>query len=189
MLKCNKFRYKGKWVSETVYKHRLKMSEIGKKRRQHFPQLNSIERSVRENLKHSSHSPEETSVSFASVAETTNETIQDIDENGDTNRELDYMEGRRIVEFSVLAKQMWCVCCKEALSLENIEQERRRGLASILQVRCHKCLLLNIVNTGKKHFSPDGSMNRFDINSKIVLGKSVTVNCNIMYGMQIIHNN
>lgn len=93
------------------------------------------------------------------------------------------MEGRRIVEFSILAKQMWCVCCKVVLSLENIEQETRREFASILLIRCHKCLLTNIVNTGKKHSSLDGSMKRFDINSKIVLGKSFAVNCNIMYRM------
>lgn len=73
---------------------------------------------------------------------------------------------------------MWCAYCKEALSLENIKQETRRGLVLILQVRCHKCLLLNIVNTGRKHSSLDSSMNRFDEIRKIVLGKSV--NCNIM---------
>lgn len=170
MSKYNKFRYKGKWISEAAYKHRLKMSETGKKRRKHLPQLNSIERPVLENLQHSPHSPEEASILFVSVDETKDidETIQDIDENIDNNGHVNYMEGRRIVELSVLAEQMWCVCCKEALSLENIEQERRRGLASILQVRCHKCLIINIVNTGKKS---DGSMNRFDVNSKIVRGK------------------
>ncbi|CAL1672156.1 unnamed protein product [Lasius platythorax] len=56
------------------------------------------------------------------------------------------------------------------LYLWQTERETRRGLASILQVRCHKCLLLNIVNTSKKHSSLDGSMNRFDVNSRIVLG-------------------
>lgn len=108
MLKCNKYplRYKDKWVSEAVYKHWLKMSETGKKKLKRFPQLNSIEKSVLEILKHS---PEETSVSFVLVAETsiaTNETIQDTDKNVDNNRKLDYMEGRRIVEFSILVKQM-----------------------------------------------------------------------------------
>lgn len=131
-MKCNKYpllRYKGKWISEAVYKHRLKMSEAGKKRRklQRSAQLppSSTEKSVPEILKHS---PEETSVSFVPIAETsitTDETIQDTDENVNNNRELDYMEGRRIVEFSILAKQMWCVYCKEALSLANIERETR----------------------------------------------------------------
>ncbi|XP_011863487.1 PREDICTED: uncharacterized protein LOC105559644 [Vollenhovia emeryi] len=159
---CNKlckFRYKGKWISEAVYKQRLKMSETGKKRRKY--------------------SPKEIIKPVAKTSTAIDETIQDTNKNVDNTQELDYMEGHRIVEFSYLAKQMWCCYCKEALSLDNIEQETRRGLASILQVRCHKCLILNVVNTSKKHSSLDSSTNRFDVNSKMVLGKSVTVNCNI----------
>lgn len=167
----SELHYKGKFVSKAVHNHRIQMRETGKKRRRPVP----------ENIQHSPEVP---------VAETTSteEAIQDTNENFD-NRQLDYMEGRRIVEFAILAQQMWCVSCKEALSLQYSEQETRRGLASILQVRCHKCMIINIVDTGKRHTSSNSSMHRFDVNSKIVLGKSVTVNCNIMYITQIMHNN
>lgn len=82
----------------------------------------------------------------------------------------DVMDGRRIVELKVLGQQLWCVSCKEALSLEHIENETRRGLGSLLSVRCHKCLLLNQVATGKQHSSSDKRSFRFDVNSKAALG-------------------
>ena len=83
-------------------------------------------------------------------------------------------EGRRIVELQHLGKQMWCTSCKECLSFEYIENEQRRGLGSILYIRCHQCLLINIINTEKRHASDDSEGNkRFDINSKMALGKCI----------------
>ncbi|KYN11773.1 hypothetical protein ALC57_16051 [Trachymyrmex cornetzi] len=117
MPKCEKRRWKGKLVSETVYQQRLKQS-------QNCKTLN--ENKINANSKFES--------------EPQNELTQS-----------DYMEGRRIVEFSILAEQLWCVSCKEALSLNYIEKEMHRGLSSILLVRCHKCLLTNAVTAGKQH--------------------------------------
>jgi hypothetical protein len=48
----------------------------------------------------------------------------------------DIADIRRIVELKILGRQFWCVSCKEALSLEYIEIETRRGLCSQLLVRC-----------------------------------------------------
>jgi hypothetical protein len=68
----------------------------------------------------------------------------------------DIMGGRRIVELKItLDQQLWCVSYKEALFLEYIENETRRGLCSQLLVRCHKCLLVDEVATGKQYYSCD----------------------------------
>ncbi|XP_011859083.1 PREDICTED: uncharacterized protein LOC105556597 [Vollenhovia emeryi] len=91
-------------------------------------------------------------------------------EEKDKSPQPSYMEGRRIVEFSVLAEQLWCVSCKEVLSLQYIEEEMHRGLGSILLVRCHKCLLMNSVATGKQHNWGRRRLSRFDVNAKAVIG-------------------
>lgn len=82
-------------------------------------------------------------------------------------------EGRRIVYLKFLGKQLWCTSCKESLSLDNIEQEERRGLGSVLLIRCHKCLLVNPVVTGKQHTPPGKSRrdSRFDVNTKLAIGQ------------------
>jgi hypothetical protein len=86
-------------------------------------------------------------------------------------REKPILEGRRIVEMTLLGDELWCVLCKECLSL-HVEREIRRGFGSILSIRCHKCLLLNEVKTGKTQ-CPDGKRNatRFNINYKAAISK------------------
>lgn len=81
------------------------------------------------------------------------------------------LEGCRIVELKTLATKLICICYKEILSLTNVEKERRNGLVSILSVRCHKCLLVNDVPTGKRHENPTGQRDIYTINSKAVIGK------------------
>lgn len=82
------------------------------------------------------------------------------------------VEGRRIINVSTLAKSLWCCSCKECLSLDFIEEEKREGFGSKLLVRCHKCLLLNTVYTDKQHnCTEDGRKARFNVNSKVALGK------------------
>lgn len=85
--------------------------------------------------------------------------------------------GRRIVELSELAKNLWCCSCKECLSLQFVESETRRGLGSILSVRCHKCAIINIVPTGKQHAGTGGRATLFDMNAKAALGECLCVNC------------
>lgn len=72
--------------------------------------------------------------------------------------------GRRIVELSELGKNLICCNCKQVLSLNNIESEKRLGFNSILNVRCGNCLVLTEVATGKMHSK------RSDTNTKAVLG-------------------
>ena len=78
--------------------------------------------------------------------------------------------GRRIVELNVLGQQLWCTHCAESLSLQYIESEVRRGLASQLLVRCHKCLIVNTVCTDTLESTTDKRRVHFDINSKVALG-------------------
>ncbi|XP_071580338.1 uncharacterized protein [Temnothorax nylanderi] len=94
----------------------------------------------------------------------------DIDEEQDLSNEPG--EGRRIVDLKFLGEQLWCTSCKETVSLKNIEQEERRGLGSVLLIRCHKCLLVNPVVTGKQHTPPGKSRrnSRFDVNTKLAIG-------------------
>ncbi|XP_034230904.1 uncharacterized protein LOC117639401 [Thrips palmi] len=78
--------------------------------------------------------------------------------------------GRRIVEIFVLAKHLWCCSCKECLSLEYIERETRCGLGSLFYIRCHKCAIINVVPTGKRHKDALGRDTLFDVNFKAALG-------------------
>lgn len=74
--------------------------------------------------------------------------------------------GRRVVELSCLAQQMYCSTCASPLHFSNIEKERRYGLASILYIRCQNsvCNTLNDIKTGKR------TAGSFDVNSKLALG-------------------
>lgn len=51
------------------------------------------------------------------------------------------------MELIELGRMLWCVDCKEALSLQYTEKVVRRGLSSELTIRCHKCFVLNVVCT------------------------------------------
>ena len=60
-------------------------------------------------------------------------------------------EGRRIVDLKVLGKNLKCQKCQELISLENMTDESRKGLHSILAIECKKCLTVTHVNTGNYH--------------------------------------
>lgn len=90
--------------------------------------------------------------------------IRDVDENPSS-----IIKGRHVVEIEVMAKALHCKNCQSILSLENIEKEIKKGLASIFQVRCKQCDIIISVPTGKEHKGPD-NQNVFDINSKVALG-------------------
>lgn len=99
----------------------------------------------------------------------TNENNEEINAE-ETEKETKPGEGRRVVELAELGKRLWCGTCKEALSLSYMEKECRRGLGCLLIVRCHKCLVLNEVNTGKMHdLNTDRRCSRFDMNTDLAL--------------------
>jgi hypothetical protein len=95
-----------------------------------------------------------------------------VDHNAPTyvEEQPDIMDGRCIVGLKIVGQQLWCVSCKETLSLQYIENETCRGLCSQFLVP-HKCLLLNEVATGKQHYSCDKRSVLCDVNYKAVLGK------------------
>lgn len=135
----NKFYSKGKMVTESMYNRRLPQSETGKKSGIHeWPQHESSSENLQSKESHTS--TEETAV-----------------DNGCTKP----AEGRRIVDLLALGDQMWCSSCKECLSLQCVEGEQRRGLGSILSMRCQKCLLISSAET-------EGNTPRLEISKGIV---------------------
>ena len=81
--------------------------------------------------------------------------------------DMSWQTGRRVVELSVLADNMYCDVCKSPLHLSNTIRERRLGLGSTLHIKCSSVLCTAIcqVDTGKR-----GASGSFDVNSKAALG-------------------
>ncbi|CAG2206187.1 unnamed protein product [Mytilus edulis] len=84
----------------------------------------------------------------------------------DANKSNTWMEGRRVVELDVLAREMYCCRCNLPLHLSNTVGERLFGLASVLLIKCDNsaCLATTDVHTGKR--TPNGS---YCINSKVAI--------------------
>lgn len=85
------------------------------------------------------------------------------------------VDGRRIIAISHLAKHLKCIQCKGLLDLELIHREERYGLGSIFHIKCTNCHIVNRVPTDKLHTGLNDATRcrRFDVNSKIALGKSI----------------
>jgi hypothetical protein len=101
----------------------------------------------------------------ASAATTTN--------SGD-EKLFSWREGRRVVELGYLAEQLQKGCkeCEEGLALNNIVEETKQGLGSILYIQCD-CGELNSVRTGKTHRDPNKKkVGRpiWDVNTKAATG-------------------
>ncbi|CAH1113613.1 unnamed protein product [Psylliodes chrysocephalus] len=58
--------------------------------------------------------------------------------------------------------------CERVLSLENITNETRKGLYSILNVKCNECNIETIVPTDKVH-ATKSEVTHSDVNTKAVL--------------------
>lgn len=151
-----RYYWKGKIVSKKIFERRTFQSEALKNRKVETPAETPVESEdveLNEKVELNEEVPTEKNEAF--VAE-----------------DVKPGKGRHIVELLYLAEELWCKSCKECLSFENIEREQRQGLGSILAIRCHKCLLINIVTTGKQH-SIENSFKRptrFDVNSKLDMG-------------------
>ncbi|KAK0174283.1 hypothetical protein PV327_011025 [Microctonus hyperodae] len=111
------YRWKGRIVSKKVYLQRMKQTQLGHELRDLSKKRKLDESVVRENL--------EEPVHYHNVEES------------------QILEGYRIVNLKFLGQQLWCTSCKETLSFDYVESERRIGLASVLLGRCHKCLIIN----------------------------------------------
>ncbi|KAK0171451.1 hypothetical protein PV327_011284 [Microctonus hyperodae] len=79
------------------------------------------------------------------------------------------IEGCRVMHIETLAHQMRCKKCASVLSLEDICEEKRSGLASIFYITCKNCQSLNDVHTSKHHKGA-GCRTHYDTNTKAVLG-------------------
>jgi len=156
VLKKKRFMWKGKVVTKSVYEQRLAQSRTGRtnSKKQETEQFGEKQET-------------ETDISSSQICE---KEINSDELHEDAEK---LAEGRRIVDLYFLGTQLWCTFCKECLSLENIESEQRRGLGSSLLVRCHKCLLINSIVTGKQHSPKESSRrnSRFDINTKLTVGQ------------------
>ncbi|XP_043476705.1 uncharacterized protein LOC122507836 [Leptopilina heterotoma] len=94
-----------------------------------------------------------------------------------TSKEQNYpCEGTRLVDLRLLGNNLICRVCKNTLSLQNIKEEKRSGLHSVLSIQCKLCSLVTKVETGEKHNVSDESTTfvkakvHNDVNTNAVLG-------------------
>ena len=83
------------------------------------------------------------------------------------------IEGCRIVDLKYVQEQMTggCSVCQKTLKLDNVINETRQGLASLLYIQC-ECETTNKIFTSKHHFLNDTNWARiFDINTRCTGGK------------------
>lgn len=78
--------------------------------------------------------------------------------------------GRRIIDLDLWIENDKCKTCGHILSLANIIEEKRHGLASLIIIRCQDCLFENSITTDKTFTVPDGKT-MYEINARIALGK------------------
>ncbi|WAR14915.1 LOW QUALITY PROTEIN: hypothetical protein MAR_005058, partial [Mya arenaria] len=84
-----------------------------------------------------------------------------------------WLEGRRVVEIGVILERLSsCSSCGNSFCINGIG-ETIYGLGSILHISCNTCRMVNLVPTGKRHSTSDGSAARrcFDVNTKLAAGK------------------
>lgn len=95
-------------------------------------------------------------------------------EEGVSEKPLDALDGRRIVELRIIAERLHsgCYACATPLQLVNCVKETRVGLASVLDVRCGSCGVVNMVQTSKTHPGKKGKNRVYDVNTKAAIGKS-----------------
>lgn len=89
------------------------------------------------------------------------------------------IRGRRIVDLDYIIRQLLAGCkCGENLALTCCTNETRKGLASLLNVKCASCDALNEIHTSKMHTpkvddvgTPQRLYPVYDVNTKAALGK------------------
>lgn len=93
--------------------------------------------------------------------------------NNPTNTvEPNLIEGPRIVDLKQLGKNLICCQCNDVLCLNNVIDETRSGLNSILRVKCRKCAAISRVSTGKLHVvNNNKKCKHSDSTTGVVLGK------------------
>ncbi|XP_078315372.1 uncharacterized protein LOC111116349 [Crassostrea virginica] len=81
----------------------------------------------------------------------------------------DILQGRRIIDLAYFAKmlQQGCAGCEEPLQLVGCVSERKYGLASIFQIKCHKCGNITSISSGKRQNDEKNGQGPFDVNVKL----------------------
>ena len=84
----------------------------------------------------------------------------------------DILQGRRIIDLAYFAKmlQQGCAGCEEPLQLVGCVSERKYGLASIFQIKCHKCGNITSISSGKRQNDEKNGQGPFDVNVKVGVG-------------------
>ena len=84
----------------------------------------------------------------------------------------DILQGRRIIDLAYFAKmlQQGCAGCEEPLQLVGCVSERKYGLASIFQIKCHKCGNITSISSGKRQNDEKNGQGPFDVNVKLGVG-------------------
>ena len=80
------------------------------------------------------------------------------------------VEGRRIAHLKTLGRGLSCKQCKSVLSLSDIIDEKRSGLASKLFIPYRPCKTMNTVGTDKQHTVSNQKLH-YEVNTKAAIGK------------------
>ncbi|XP_066582289.1 uncharacterized protein [Prorops nasuta] len=123
--KPKRFFWKGKRVTEKVYKKRCLDQQLAKNLRNIYGTKRGTYNLKKEKLEK--------------------------DENCQAVEKV--LEGRRIVHLQTLGEQLFCKKCKCALSLLNIISEKHYGFASVFDVQCPQSKIVKKVATDKQHVS------------------------------------
>ena len=113
-----------------------------------------------------------THVESKTVSTVTNEATNDESDSPGSDSNIQWSDGRRVVDLKELAKGLnSCKKCTHQLNLLDTVKESREGLGSVLHVKCDVCATINEVRTGNKH--GESGRGVFDVNSKAAVGKII----------------
>lgn len=91
----------------------------------------------------------------------------------DDNKEINIpIDGDRIVNLKKLIQRMFFCHCEEKLQLEHIVKEDVKALGSFWHIHCINCLKITKICSTKTYKSTVTGRDHFEVNSKVVLGKS-----------------
>ena len=83
------------------------------------------------------------------------------------------LHGTRLVDLEYLVDQLnECVTCSSPIIMSNgtVFNVQDKGLATVLDVKCEICGMINRLHTSKKHNTP-GNQKVYDINTRAAIGK------------------
>lgn len=85
------------------------------------------------------------------------------------------MDGRRVIDTSILWKEMFCLVCRKGLCFRDIVKEKSRGMAYVWTVRCPNCLLEKDIHSSPTYVSVKSGCSRYVVNAKLIFGELIFV--------------